>query len=185
MTRIFTTTPLPIIDVPADARHHANGRGGFPIQYIVIHATGGINSLKWLTTDPGSDVSAQRLITKRGLNYKLVPDEDTSYCAGKSIVGAIDPDDNDLPGVARNFNQVSLNIELENLNTGRDPYPIAQMHTCALQLVEWIGKYGFLAIVGHGWIDARKNDPLGFDWGLLHRLIYAEIRLLPETSAVL
>jgi N-acetyl-anhydromuramyl-L-alanine amidase AmpD len=171
---IFQTPPLPIVDSPAAATHHTRGRGGHLPRYIVIHHTGGTNSLAWLRSTSPNRVSAHRLITKAGVNHKIVGDTDTSHAAGYAIVGPIDPDTNDPPGVASNFNVISLNIELENLGTGSDPYPMDQMVMCARQCVEWIGKYGYLAIVGHSWVDARKQDPLGFDWTLLYRLIDRE-----------
>ena len=181
---IFSTPPLPVADLPAAATHFTKGRAGFAPQFIVIHHTGGVDSRAWLTNTSPNRVSAHRLITKTGTNYKLVADEDTSHAAGYAIVGAIDPDSADPAGVAPNFNVASLNIELENLGTGRDLYPLDQMTMCAKQCVEWIGKYGYLALVGHGWVDSRKNDPLGFDWPLLYRLIDTERVRLVQPLAV-
>lgn len=171
---IFATPPLPIVDSPAAPTHFTKGRGGHLPRFIVVHHTGGTNSLAWLTHTSPERVSAHRLITKAGTIHKLVNDTDTSHAAGYAIVGPVDPDGNDPTGVASNFNQISLNIELENLGTGRDPFPEAQMIACARQIVEWQGKYGYLAIVGHSWVDARKMDPAGFDWTLLYRLIDEE-----------
>lgn len=171
---IFATPPLPIVDSPAAPTHYTKGRGGHLPRFIVVHHTGGTNSLAWLTSTSPNRVSAHRLIEKIGTIHKIVNDGDTSNAAGYAIVGPVDPDANDPVGVASNFNQISLNIELENLGTGRDPYPEAQMVACARQIVEWIGKYGYLAIVGHSWVDARKQDPAGFDWTFLYRLIDRE-----------
>jgi N-acetyl-anhydromuramyl-L-alanine amidase AmpD len=161
---LFTTKPLPIIDLPADAQHHTKGRRGFTPRYIVIHHTGGVWSGPWLTWQSNPAVSCHRLITKPGTNYKVVADKDTAYCAGFAIVGPIDPDTNDPKGVAPNFNLVSLNIELENKGDGKDPYTAAQLDMCAAQVAEWWGKYGYLPVVGHAEVDARKHDPRGFDW---------------------
>lgn len=168
---LFLTPPLPIVDRPAAATHFTPGRGGFRPRFITLHHTGGTNSLNWLTYTSRPFVSAHRLISKAGINYKLVRDEDTAFCAGFAIVGPVDPDTNDPAGVPRNFNQDSLNIELENLGDGRDPYPWVQMDMCAAQCAEWIGMYGYLSIVGHGWVDARKDDPLGWDWDLFYHLL--------------
>lgn len=180
---IFATPPLAIIDTPAAPSHYTRGRAGHLPRYIAIHHTGGTDSLKWLTSTSPNRVSAHRLITKAGIIHKLVNDGDTSNAAGYAIVGPVDPDTSDPPGVASNFNQISLNIELENMGTGRDEYPEAQMVACARQCLEWIGKYGYLAIVGHGWVDARKVDPLGFDWTLLYRLIDRErVRLVQPVN---
>ncbi len=161
---IFLMLPLPIIDLPAAKTHYQVGRGGHQPQFIVIHHTGGVDSRKWLSTTSSPAVSTHRLISKTGLNIKIVADEDTAYTAGFATVGPVDPDANDPPGVPSNFNLISLHIELENRGDGRDPYPDAQLAMAASQVVEWWGKFGFLALVGHGWVDARKNDPKGFDW---------------------
>lgn len=173
--RIFTTPDLPIVDFPADARHHTKGRAGFQPLFINLHHTAGTNSIRYLSVDPTSNVSCQRLITKAGTNIKIVADEDTSYCAGFAIVGPIDPDGNDPIGVPFNNNYCSLNIEFENLGTGFDPYPLPQMVMGAKQVVEWWGKYGFLPVLGHGQIDKNKNDPKGFNWALWHQLLRDEL----------
>lgn len=179
MAKIFETPPLPIQDRPAASTHYTKGRGGHAPQYIAMHHSGGVDSLAWLTRTSSPPVSTHRLITKDGTIIKIVADEDTAYTAGFGVVGPIDPDASDPAGVPRNFNQASLNIELENLGNGRDPYPLAQMVAAAKQTVEWYGKYGYLAIVGHSWVDVNKNDPKGFDWLLLYRLIDAErVRLV-------
>ena len=181
---LFATPPLEIVNSPAAPTHFTKGRGGFVPRFIVLHHTAGTNSLAWLTSTSPNRVSAHRLITRGGTIHKIVADEDTSNAAGYAIVGPVDPDTNDPTGVPRNFNQDSLNIELENLGTGREPYPMDQMVSCAKQCVEWIGKYGYLAIVGHGWVDSRKNDPLGFDWPLLYRLIDRERVALVQPLAL-
>lgn len=161
----FTSPSLAIVDHPADAKHRTIGRAGQFPQWIVIHHTGGDNSLNWLSTTSAPPVSCHRLISKVGVNYKIVQDKDTAYCAGYAVVGPI-PSKTGL-----NLNYYSLNIELENRGTGTDEYPFAQMQMCANQVVEWWAAYGFLPVVGHGDVDSGKNDPLGFDWSLLYRLI--------------
>lgn len=168
---LFPTPPLAITDLPAAATHFTKGRAGFKPRFITIHHTGGVDSRDWLTHTSPNRVSAHRLITKLGKIYKLVNDEDVSNAAGYAEVGPVDPDTSDPAGTPPNFNFDSLNIELENLGTGKDPYPAVQMIACALQILEWVGKFGYLAIVGHSWVDARKNDPRGFDWPELYRRI--------------
>lgn len=161
---LFYSPPLAIRDAPADAKHFTVGRSGFPILMILIHHTGGVDSVPWLTRTSYPPVSTHRHISKAGVITKIVKDEDTAYTAGSGILGPIDPDTADPPGVARNFNQVSLHIELENMGTGRDPYPSPQLEAAAAQCVEWWAVYGFLGIYGHADLDVRKNDPRGFDW---------------------
>lgn len=172
---IFTTQPLAIIDAPAASTHFMVGRAGFQPLQIILHHTGGTNSLDWLTHTSPNRVSCHRLIAKDGRNYKIVADDNTAYCAGFGDVGPIDADRTDPPGVPINLNVCTLNIELENLGNGRDKYSLAQMTMCAKQIIEWWGKYGFLPVLAHGHVDANKSDPAGFDWLLLNRLLRAEL----------
>ena len=177
---LFNTPLLPIIDCPADDDHCYRGRLGFVPRIIVMHHTAGTDSRKWLSTTSPLDnpVSTHRLIDKYGRNIKIVADEDTAYCAGFGIIGAIDPDRIDPKGVAPNLNFVSLHIELENLGTGKDPYPQVQMSMAADQVVEWWGKYGLLPVLGHAEVDPIKNDPKGFDWQLFYTMIWQKIKII-------
>lgn len=170
--RIFATPDLPIVDYPAAPTHYMLGRAGFQPLQIILHHTGGKNSLQWLSRTSNPRVSTHRLITKTGINYKIVKDEDTAFCAGFGSIGPIDPDSADPAGVPRNLNECTLNIEIENMGTGYDPYPPDQIRMVALQIREWWGKYGFLALLGHGHVDSRKDDPKGFNWPLLSTLLY-------------
>lgn len=174
---IFTTQPLAIIDAAAASTHFMVGRAGFqPLQILLHHTAGTIpQTLNWLRSESPNRVSCHRLIAKDGRNYKIVADDNTAYCAGFGDVGPIDSDRNDPVGVPINLNVCTLNIELENLGNGRDKYPLAQMTMCAKQIIEWWGKYGFLPVLAHGHVDANKNDPAGFDWLLLNRLLRAEL----------
>jgi N-acetyl-anhydromuramyl-L-alanine amidase AmpD len=64
-------------------------------------------------------------------------------------------------------NWVSLGIELENLNTGNDPYPSGQVLAAARAVYRWWGAYGYMPTVSHAQIaPSRKTDPAGFPWGL-------------------
>jgi N-acetylmuramoyl-L-alanine amidase len=168
MPQLFQTAPLLIIDRPADAAH-AGALARLGYRFIVLHATGGTNSLNWLSTTSSPPVSIHRLITKSGAIYKIVPDEVAAYHAGPARVGP-------LPSADANVNNWSLGIEIENLNDGRDPYPAAQLDSAALQIVEWWGAYGLLPLVAHAWIDSRKHDPAGLDWSDLYRRVWARLR---------
>lgn len=169
---LFPTSPLPIIDHPADSIHCC-GVTRLGYRWIVIHATAGTNSLDWLsTTSPASNpVSIHRLIAKDGTIYKIVPDDKTAYHAGYAQVGP-------LPGQGQTMNNWSLGIELENLNNGTDPYPAAQLDRAADQVVEWIGAYGMIPVVAHSWIDIRKTDPRGFDWSGFYQRIWQRLKVI-------
>lgn len=166
---IFSTPALNVTTQHADDKHYGGQR--LPPKMIVLHATGGTNSLPWLTTtSPASNpVSVHRLIGKDGTITKIVEDNETAWHAGYGIVGALGP--SKVP----NINTVSLGIELENLNDGKDPYPAVQVERCAAQIAEWWGMYGFLPVLAHAAIDPRKNDPLGFSWTDLHIHLYEHL----------
>ena len=92
-------------------------RGNHTISMIVLHATAGSarSALAWLT-NPAARVSAHYLIDKGGHIYQLVPDELVAWHAGRAS----------WRGQSA-INEISLGIELENANNGRDPYPQAQL----------------------------------------------------------
>lgn len=160
---IFATPRLRIMDLPADDRHVSPGR--LQPRLIILHATAGTDSRAWLTTDPRSVVSIHRLIAKDGMIYKIADDHTICHHVGFSQIGR-----------ERGLNDISLGIEFENRNTGRDPYPLEQVDAGAAQIVEWWGVHGFLPILSHAQVDAphtggTKTDPAGFPW----RVLYARI----------
>src|SRR5690349_9431690 len=95
----FQTPPLQITDHPADAAH-AGGLARLGYRFIAIHATGGVDSLNWLSTTSAPPVSIHRLISKDGRIYKIVPDGTAAYHAGPAHVGP-------LPSAEANVNNWS------------------------------------------------------------------------------
>lgn len=168
---LFSTPPLAIRDSPARADHFTQGRDG-PISCIVIHATGGTNSLGWLTKDSpqGREVSIHRLITKRGTIHKIVSDEDTAWHAGPGHRWQT------LGLRELNLNSVSLGIELENLNVAGDSYPPAQLAALVAQVVEWFGLYGFLPLLRHYEVQSNKTDPQHLPWIRFQSLLWSALR---------
>lgn len=136
-----------------------------------MHATGGTNSLEWLTTSPLSAVSSHLLIDKDGDVHRLVEDAGVAYHAGVSTwsrYGSVG-----FPSV----NEVSLGIELENLNTGEDTYPVAQVLAAARAHYRWIVAYGWFPVTSHAAIaPGRKVDPLGFPWELYQQYLQEYIQ---------
>jgi N-acetylmuramoyl-L-alanine amidase len=181
-TRIFETRPLDIKDHLADKHHYKRGRNNHEPRLIIMHHTGGRDSRDWLSTASSPPVSAHRLISKQGVIYKILEDDHTAYTAGYGVVGPVDPDTNDPPGVASNLNLITLHIELENLGTGKDPYPDEQYESAAIQVAEWYGKYGYLAILGHKEVDPAKNDPAGFIWWKFYKFL--DLALLTQRVEV-
>lgn len=163
----FQTPPLQIIDRPADSRHTSGPRLAQDIKIIVLHATaGGLeSSLNWLTVNPNSNVSAHRVIAEDGRIFKLCDDLIIANHVGNSRIGT-----------TIGLNKQALGIELVNLNTGADAYEPAQIESCALQVREWYGLYGALAIVSHASIDTKgKSDPAGFPWQRFYQRFFARL----------
>lgn len=153
--------------VVTDLSAHRSSRGGAAVAAIVIHATAGTNSLPWLKRNPAG-VSAHVLIAKDGTIYRLVPDAEAAHHAGFSriVVGGRAIGRTTTPSP----NQVTLGLELENLNNGRDPYPEAQRLALGWQLVEWSRAYPAARLVFHREIDTQgKTDPAGLTWADIHR----------------
>ncbi len=177
---VFQTAPLKIHDLPADDNHCGGPR--WAPRYIWLHATGGVDSRKWLSTDPNSQVSCHRLIVKSGRIYKIVPDHVQAWTQGNGVLGTRGPGhgvlhlrgQSALP-LTSNLNLDGLSIELENRDDGKDPYPVSQVTACADQVVEWWGAYGFLPILPHSAADPRKKDPFAFPLQLFYQAITARL----------
>lgn len=151
--------PPTVVSLPST---HRSSRGGAAIAAVVIHATAGTDSRAWLVSNPRG-VSAHVLIARDGTIYRLVPDELAAHhcgysrivVAGRSINRSTTPNPND----------VTLGIELENRNDGRDPYPPAQLAALGWQLAEWAQAFPQARLVFHRDVDTQgKSDPAGLDW---------------------
>src|SRR5262245_17193369 len=118
------------VDLSVRSPNHS-ARPSQQISMLVIHATAGSarSALAWLTT-PLSRVSAHYLIDKRGHIYQLVADERMAWHAGRARWRETTA-----------INQISIGIELENANTGRDPYPPEQIDALLALATEKVEKY--------------------------------------------
>lgn len=163
MIPYFTTPPLAIIDLPADAQHRGGTRMEKDIEFIFLHSTEGVDSRKWLTTDPQSNVSCHRLIRRtKGEHYKCMDDLVVANTQGGGTIGEY------RPGKLRNLNTVGLSIELER--HGTQGYTQWQFRECILMCAEWWGRYGPIPILSHKVVDpTRRRDPVRFDWPLFRR----------------
>jgi hypothetical protein len=150
---------------PVDTSHtskHQSSRGGASILAAVVHATAGTNSLGWLTQNP-RQVSSHVLIRKDGLIYQLIPDSMAAHHVGYSQIRL----NQRIYGrsTTPNANQITLGVELENTNTGKDPYPEAQILALGWWLAQKAKKYPDLALLKHEDIDTQgKSDPAGLTW---------------------
>lgn len=146
-----------VIAHPADARHHGGPWDG--AQAIVLHHTGGANSLSWLSTSPNSGVSIHALIKKDGTIYRIVPDGQNAWHVGRSALGNYG-----RGGSKGSCNEICLGIEIENWGNGKDEYTAAQYNSIGWQICQWWNKYGDLPVVTHELIDTGgKRDPYAFD----------------------
>jgi N-acetyl-anhydromuramyl-L-alanine amidase AmpD len=146
-------------------------RGDRPISMIVLHATAGSarGALAWLT-NPAARVSAHYLITKAGRVYQLVPDAACAWHAGRC----------EWLGETK-INEMSLGIELENANNGRDRYPAAQLDALVELTLIKVRQYGIGLdmIVRHAEVArpvGRKSDPAGFPWAAYVQRIGGSLR---------
>ncbi|HEU5100830.1 MAG TPA: N-acetylmuramoyl-L-alanine amidase [Roseiflexaceae bacterium] len=134
------------------------------VRMVVMHSTaargpGDFNYLR----NGGSDsrpVSIHYYIGKNGAISQMVDDKNIAWQAGASswkVDGR----------VVKGCNPISIGIELENLNTGRDPYPAAQ-YNAAVELTRYlVSRYNIPRnqLVRHLDIaPRRKTDPAGFPW---------------------
>jgi len=151
----------------ASSPNYRRGRQGRDIIAIVNHITAGLmpGTLSWLR-NPAARASAHYLVTKSGVVYQLVKDEDTAWHAG--IVNR--PDWVLYDG--SNPNCYTLGIEHEAL--AGEVLSEAQ-YKASLELHrQLVQKYNIPVdhahIIGHCNLDSvnRKNDPgPGFPWDRL------------------
>ncbi len=153
-------------------RGMTGGRRSWDPQVVVLHHTGGSgseeNQVQYLLKNDRF-VSIHVCIAKSGKRYRMVPDDVIAHHVGNSAIGSIGLGDG-IPRVTSNG--MSLGIEL--INSGSkvvlDPWPEAQVQSCAEQVSEWLLKYDIKMVTSHGGIDKMgKYDPYKFPmkkfWG--------------------
>lgn len=150
-------------------------RGGRPISLLVLHATAGSarSALAWLTNSRAR-VSAHYVIDKQGQIYQLVPDEHAAWHAGRASWR----NETDI-------NAISIGIELENANTGHDPYPPEQIDALVQLASEKVAQYRIEPdmVVRHRDIAVprgRKTDPAGFPWAEFRSRLFPQSPPPPE-----
>lgn len=165
-------------------RHFTPGPRPGPIRLLVLHATAGTGpgDLAWLRTggSPLRPVSAHYYIDKVGRIAQLVRDEDMAWHTGASswtVDGArVSGSVNVNGGTIAALNAISVGIELENRNDGRDLYPPAQIRAAEALARAIVGRYNIPReqLVRHLDIaPGRKTDPAGFPWETFVRRVYA------------
>lgn len=162
-------------DSTNDGNWH-KGREGKTPRIIVMHATADdhINkSRNWFRTRRSNGkavfASAHFIIDTNGDIYAEVREEDTAYHAG---VSAWDGDEN--------INDISLGVEMTNLNNGRDVYDLDQYNSAVVLVKYLVGKYSIKRenVPTHAQVakpKGRKNDPLGFPMGKFLDEVFAPV----------
>jgi len=109
-------------------------------------------------------VAAHYLIDRQGIVYRLVPETDVAFHAGKSR----------LPGTNRtNLNATSIGIEL--INTPSTPPDQLQYQSLVTLIQDIKKRYSITHIVGHQDIaPLRKTDPWLFDWKKFGEMMKAQ-----------
>jgi N-acetyl-anhydromuramyl-L-alanine amidase AmpD len=124
---------------------------------IVLHHTGGTNSLWWLSQWHANPVSTHKLFNKVGWIYKIVPDNARAWHAGASEWGG-----------REDWNDFSLGYEIENMGDGADEYTRLQYEAVAASIAYDTALYH----IGDKWVRThreigtprgRKVDPVGLD----------------------
>lgn len=146
------------IDRTHSSPNHSS-RLGRKIALVVMHATAGTyaSALSWLTT-AASRVSSHYLVRKDGHINQLVKDDQAAWHAGHAAWNG-----------QTAINEISLGIELENANDGKDPYPAVQLAAAAALVRSKMAEYQIpiRSVVRHLDIatpKGRKTDPAGLDW---------------------
>lgn len=149
----------------------------YPASGCLIHTSSGTDSREWLTGGScraGRPASANYLIGRQGVRYKIQPDDRYPYHAGISTYT--------LDRTYRN-NEVSerlIGIELECLDT--EQVTFEQYDSLAELIVAIAPFWGWrwpLIILGHYAVAiprGRRADPVSFDWGWLYGRLH--VRLL-------
>lgn len=129
------------------------------IDIIVIHSTYSLGKNPFDVAEVLAQfrrygVASHYLIDREGKIYRLVPEAEEAFHAGKSV----------LPATGRvNLNATSIGIELMNTPTIA---PDSLQYAALVELIKNIKqRYPIHYIVGHSDIaPKRKSDPWDFDW---------------------
>lgn len=146
------------------------------VDMLILHYTGMQSAAAALDRlcEPGADVSCHYLIDEDGGLYRLVPESDRAWHAGRS----------EWEGV-RDVNSRSIGVEL--VNPGHDfgyrPFPDAQIDTLIELCGELTRRHAIMPwhVLGHADVaPGRKADPGElFPWA---RLAGAGIGLFPQNA---
>ena len=131
------------------------------VKFIVLHATASSSTesaVRWFK-DPISKVSAHYVIGKDGSVVQMVDLANIAWHVGKSEITV---SGEHYVGL----NNISIGIELVNLNDGKDLYDTRQINAC-LTITDALSRYYDIGpdfIIGHkDCAVGRKSDPVGWN----------------------
>ena len=161
-----TSPPMPLAYEFIPSPNFGERPANVVINTIVLHATveptteGTIG----IFLNRARQVSAHFVVGRDGRVVQMVPLEKRAWHAGVSTWDGM-----------KDINNVSVGIEMVNLNDGKDPYPDAQYQAVA-GIIRFVrSRYAVPDnnIVSHEQValpHGRKNDPLGFDFDRIKEL---------------
>lgn len=152
---------MTIVDYGNGTAYQTAGRGSEHVRALILHATAGTVASDhpiFMGHDPTRQVSIHYYILKTGEIRQYVRDADTAWHTG----------DSEFHGYTDfGCNEITIGTELENLNTGTDPYPQAQ-YASAVDLWRMLTR---VYTIPRDWCarhldisPGRKTDPAGFPW---------------------
>lgn len=139
-----------------------------PVNFIVLHSTvePTTEGTMGIFLNPARQVSAHFVVGKDGRVVQMVPIEKRAWHAGVSTWDGV-----------KDLNNVSVGIEMVNLNDGKDPYTEPQIQAVA-GIIRFVRSRYLIPddhIVSHAQIaipPGRKSDPLGFDFERIKALAH-------------
>lgn len=138
------------------------------VRLLLLHATVGdlASSLAWLC-NPKSKVSTHYLISKIGTVHQLVDEANTAWHAGRARWQSY-----------TDVNGISIGIELENANDGRDVYPQPQVDALTALARDILARHALVPAQIARHLDVavpagRKTDPAGFPFAAWQAALHA------------
>lgn len=136
------------------------------IEAIIIHSSYNALTADSFSVDgilreyKAAGVSPHYIIARNGIIFRLAPDQNVAFQAGKSR----------LPDGKTDVNSVSIGIEI--VNTIHDS-PTTAQYVALAKLVRCLkSKYPVKYVLGHKEIaPGRKTDPWNFDWDKFRALL--------------
>lgn len=138
---------------------------------IILHHDGAgpggeAGTINWLSHWHPNPVSTNKYITRDGTIHQIVPDNQTAWHAGISILNGRGGYNPDTQGTCNDW---CIGIEIANSGTGQEPYTDAQYESVG-ETVAYEAALHHINdrnISSHARValpPGRKDDPLGWDW---------------------